>query len=171
MKRKEIQIYDIVLSKRYMELVSNKFTYDFAWYFSAADKRRSGRVKLHLASERGTQFFDDAEQTLLQVLVDKGYNTQNIYRSFCNCFRRGDRTTYHRDPGTTSYIFYVNPVWKKHWGSATRFKRTFGYKDITPKPGRLIVYPASTLHRGLAPTIFMPANIAGRFSIAFHESR
>ena len=171
MKRKEIQIYDNVLSKRYMELVSHRFTYDLPWYFSAADKRGCGKEKLHLASQRAPRFFDEVESTLLQVLVDKGYDTQRIYRSFSNCFRRGDRTTYHRDPGTTTYIFYVNPVWKKHWGGATRFKKTFGYKDITPKPGRLIVYPASILHRGLAPSIFMPANIAGRFSIAFHEIR
>ena len=72
MKRKEIQIYDNVLSKRYMELVSNKFTYDFAWYFSAADKRKSGRVKLHLASERLNGAFIRYTTSKLSLFLGEG---------------------------------------------------------------------------------------------------
>ena len=38
-------------------------------------------------------FICPTEIFAMDSLVDKGYNTQNIYRAFCNCFRRGGRTT------------------------------------------------------------------------------
>ena len=99
------------------------------------------------------------------------FNTQNIYRSVRNCFRKSDKTQYHQDPGKYTYMFYVNSVWKRHWGAPTKFKEKRYHlpRSVYPKPGRLVVFSSKLWHKGESPTMFMPDYLPGRLSIAFHE--
>ena len=80
---------------------------------------------------------------------------------------------YHTDPAGHTYMFYLNYEWNRLWGAPTKFKKKRHHisKSVFPKPGRLVIFDSKLLHKGTAPSMFMPNKHLGRLSIAFHETR
>ena len=133
-----ITTYDDLLSLDDVSYINHILTYEHPWYFSN------------------------------DITSEYNSNKGKIFRCFSNCFRKGDKTNFHVDPGGKTYMFYLNKDWKRRWGSYTIFRRN-GMVKVFPKPGRLVVFDASIEHKGTPPTFLFPNSIAGRFSIAFHE--
>lgn len=133
-----------------------------AWYFSIDDQSTNSYT---LGKTRTVSEYTDIEQYLHNLISEK-FDTSRIFRSFSNCFRKGDKPRYHTDPAGVSYMIYLNSIWKWYWGAPTKFK---GKRSVYPNPGRLVIFDANIPHKGTAPTIFTPPNIPGRFSIVFHE--
>jgi hypothetical protein len=76
--------------------------------------------------------------------------------------RYGENTLIHadwwdgkkkRDLGVTATIF-LNPVWKREWGGELLFfdKSQEAMHCVAPKPGRLLLFPSNSLHRGGVPS-------------------
>ena len=167
-----IEIYDDFVPDRLLKQLSWDLTYIVPYHLSTSRGRGNGREMWALGTARERKLFNATESQLIYLLNDKGFDTSTIFRNFINCFRKADRTDYHRDPGGISYLFYLNYEWKRHWGAPTKFKSKLYHlsRRIYPKPGRLIIYPASTWHKGTAPNMLTPDNIPGRLSMAFHTS-
>ena len=167
-----IEIYDDFVPDELLKKLSWELTYIVPYYLSSDKERGEGKETWALGTARNKKFFNEAEHTLLSLIEQKGYDTSQIYRNFINCFRKADRTRYHKDPGCRAFLIYLNYEWKRHWGAPTKFKSKLYHpsRRIYPKPGRLVVYPTSLWHKGTAPSILTPNNIPGRLSMAFHES-
>ena len=164
-----ITTYDDLLSIDDVSYINHILTYEHPWYFSndITSEYNSNKGNLSLGTIRHREDFFDFDNYLMKVLSDR-FDTSKIFRCFSNCFRKGDRTNFHVDPGGKTYMFYLNKDWKRRWGSHTIFRRN-GMVKVLPKPGRLVVFDASIEHKGTPPTFLFPNSIAGRFSIAFHE--
>ena len=158
-----IEIYDNFIPHYLVEKIDNFFTYNHPWYFSMDDENNK---KFTLGTAREKRIFNDFDRELYYILKRK-FDVSKIQRVLCNCFRKSDRTVYHQDPGELSYMLYLNSEWKEEWGSPTLFKKPS--QKIYPKPGRLVVFSSKIFHRGTAPNKNMPDNVAGRFSMVFHE--
>ena len=76
--------------------------------------------------------------------------------------RYGENTLIHADwwkgkkqadIGITA-IMFLNPVWKREWGGELLFFD--GAREalhcVAPKPGRLVLFPSNSLHRGGVPS-------------------
>ena len=165
-----IKIIDNVIPLERLKEVERSLTYNHPWYFSSDENLGTKKQKLTLGTIRQQEEFSAGDLFLLDIL-NKRFNTQNIVRSLRNCFRKSDKAQYHQDPGKYTYMFYVNSVWKRHWGAPTKFKekRCHLPRSVYPKPGRLVVFSSKLWHKGESPTMFMPDYLPGRLSIAFHE--
>lgn len=138
-------------------------------WFLGRDGERSSHFSLGLA--RARKYFGQEEVYFLSRLEEHGVDVSSIARCYYNCFRKGDRPSYHKDFGRFTYMFYLNQEWNQLWGAPTKFKKTkFSFsRSIFPVPGRLVIFDSTLWHKGTAPNILMPNRIAGRMSIAFHE--
>jgi hypothetical protein len=56
-----------------------------------------------------------------------------------------------------TYIIYLNPEWKPHWGGATRFYNDVAGEQLiyeqVPEPGIMIGYSGNTWHKGCGPSV------------------
>ena len=168
-----IKIIDNVIPLERLKEIERSLTYNHPWYFTSDDDNlQTKKQKLTLGTSRhlNSDVYSPGDLFLLDIL-NKRFNTQNIYRSLRNCFRKSDKTQYHQDPGKYTYMFYVNSVWKRHWGAPTKFKEKRYHlpRSVYPKPGRLVVFSSKLWHKGVSPTMFMPDYLPGRLSVAFHE--
>ena len=167
-----IKIIDNVIPFERLKEIERSLTYNHPWYFSSDENLGTKKQKLTLGTIRhlNSDVYSPGDLFLLDIL-NKRFNTQNIVRSLRNCFRKSDKAQYHQDPGKYTYMFYVNSVWKRHWGAPTKFKEKRYHlpRSVYPKPGRLVVFSSKLWHKGESPTMFMPDYLPGRLSIAFHE--
>ena len=167
-----IKIIDNVIPLERLKEIERSLTYNHPWYFTSDENLQTKKQKLTLGTIRhmNSDVYSPGDLFLLDIL-NKRFNTQNIYRSLRNCFRKSDNPQYHQDPGKYTYMFYVNSVWKRHWGAPTKFKEKRYHlpRSVYPKPGRLVVFSSKLWHKGESPTMFMPDYLPGRLSIAFHE--
>lgn len=92
-------------------------------------------------------------------------NCGSLRQFYVNCVKPGDKFNYHEDSSGSTVLIYVNPVWKWHWGSGTKFKKGFKTFIVKPKPGRMICFPGKTKHKPIPPNFWY--NDFGRLSIAF----
>ncbi len=165
-----IEIYDDIVPPNMLRMLEKALILEHPWYFSWDEKGLKSQdvlgayPRLTLGTIRNIEEFNPGDNMLLKLLGNK-FNTSNIKRVFCNCFRKGDDAEWHTDPAGTSYIFYLNTRWKRHWGAPTAFEG----RKVYPKPGRLVRFSANIKHRGTAPSIFMPGYIPGRLSMVFQE--
>lgn len=167
-----IKVYDNFVPEQKLKEIDDVLTYNHPWYFSTdvTSQHKSGKEKLTLGTIRHLEDFIDIDQYLMYLLSQR-FDTSKIFRCFSNCFKKFDKTNYHVDPGNITYMFYLNSTWKQRWGAPTLFKTKnsiFPVK-VHPKSGRLVVFSGKLPHKGTSPNIILPNNIAGRFSIAFHE--
>ena len=162
-----LEIVDNVLSQRVLENF-DKALLARPWFLVFDGE---GRRNLSLGLSIKRQNFGEQEICFLSILEGHGADVSNIKRCYYNCFRKGDNPRYHTDPGRKTFMFYLNKEWNTSWGAPTKFKERKYHlsKSVFPKPGRLIIFDSNIWHKGTAPNILMPDNIAGRVSIAFHE--
>ena len=166
-----IKIYDNYIPPHILLRWENYLTFEVGWKFMM-DYPRDGKERLlSLGFTRHLSEFESLENLLLYKLKSN-FNNPPITRAVFNCFRKGDKLEYHTDPGKLSYMFYLNPVWKRHWGAPTKFKSKEYHisRKVYPKPGRLVVFDSKLFHKGNSPSIFMPSKVAGRFSIVFQNN-
>ena len=118
-----IKIIDNVIPLERLKEIERSLTYNHPWYFTSDENLQTKKQKLTLGTSRhlNSDVYSPGDLFLLDIL-NKRFNTQNIYRSLRNCFRKSDNPQYHQDPGKYTYMFYVNSVWKRHWGAPTKFK-------------------------------------------------
>ena len=166
----ELEVIDNFIPYNTLVNLENDLTLKVPWYFST-DYAKKVNQPWSLGSIRTREEFGSIENYLLQSLENGGFDTSNIDRSICNCFRRLDRPQYHQDPGKVSYMFYLNSRWKRHWGAATKFKSKLYHisRRVYAKPGRMVIFSSKFWHKGTAPNFLMPSYIPGRFSIVLQE--
>ena len=168
----DIKIIDDVLDRRYLKRLEHPLTFEKPWFFGWDQSYDESRV-ITLGHEIERKLFGDIETYFLNKIERQGIDTSKIYRCFYNCFRKCDMPKYHTDPAGHTYMFYLNYEWNKLWGAPTKFKKKRHHisKSVFPKPGRLVIFDSKLLHKGTAPSMFMPNKHLGRLSIAFHEKR
>ena len=166
----KIKVIDNVLSEKFLKDIERPVIFEKPWFLNYDNDFESRSVSLGQIVKRNE--FSPVEFYFLKKLEEQKINTSRIVRCFYNCFRKCDTPKYHKDPGGTTYMFYLNKEWNKLWGAPTKFKMKNYHvpKLIFPKPGRLVIFDANILHKGTAPNIFMPDKHPGRLSIAFHET-
>ncbi len=164
----DLRVIDDFIPQPSLVNLENFLTRKMPWYFST-DGQSDSKQPLSLGTIREREDFGVVENYLLNILNHRGINTSFIRRSIHNCFRRLDKPAYHQDPGEVSYMFYLNSVWKRHWGAHTKFKSKKYHLStkVYPKPGRLVIFNSKLWHKGTSPNFLMPSYIAGRFSIVF----
>jgi Rps23 Pro-64 3,4-dihydroxylase Tpa1-like proline 4-hydroxylase len=99
----------------------------------------------------------------LNNILGTRLNPQKM-RILINCFKYGDKPTYHTDNriGAPTFLFFVNPEWMWWWGSCLKIKNKFYTQSIKPKPGRLVIFDGSKKHCGVPPNLLYRG--CGRFS-------
>ena len=117
----DLEVVDNAIPHSALVDIENTLIQRMPWYFSV-DGNLSEKQPWSLGAIFDRGDFGSIENYLLQILNDKGFNTSLIHRSIHNCFRRLDKPHYHQDPGEVSYMFYLNSVWKRHWGASTKLK-------------------------------------------------
>ena len=103
-----IKVHDNLLSLRLLYDIEQSLIFDSSWYF-CVDTEYKNRVvakNFNFGYVKERKNFGEVDNSLLTVLKSIGYDTSKIGRSFTNCFRKGDATDYHQDPGKTTYLFY-----------------------------------------------------------------
>ena len=165
----DIKIIDDVLDRRFLKSIEHFLIFKKPWGFGW-DQSYDDRV-MTLGYQTERKLFGELEIYLLNKIERQGFNTSKIYRCFYNCFRKCDMPKYHTDPAGHTYMFYLNYEWNRMWGAPTKFKKKKHHisKSVFPKPGRLVIFDSNLLHKGTAPSMFMPNKHLGRLSIAFHE--
>lgn len=108
------------------------------------------------------RWFNHAPDSIRQVyqrIVDL-HPGHKLMRLIINGQTQGMDSGIHSDsthPNARTYIIYLNPEWKTHWGGATRF-----YADLegeiliheqVPEPGIMIGYSGNTWHKGCGPSV------------------
>ena len=163
-----IRIYDSIIPQHTLNDLEDFLTSKAFWRFIDDD---GSRKKWSIGDIRKRNTFSDIDHYLLGVLNQKGFDTSFVERAISNCFRRLDQPGYHQDPGETSYMFYLNSKWKRHWGAPTKFKSKKYHlsRKVYPKPGRMVAFSSKLWHKGTPSTFLLPDYIAGRFSIVFHQ--
>ena len=164
----DLKIYDNIIPASVLSQIDTEFTRKLPWNFlvdaGPGDSQCLGNI-IHREN------FGWIENYLLGILDKNGINTSSINRRVNNCYRRLDKPRYHVDPGETSYMFYVNSEWKRHWGAPTKFKSKLYHlsRKVYPKPGRMVAFSSRLFHKGTSPNFFMPSSTAGRFSLVFQQ--
>lgn len=91
----------------------------------------------------------------------------HLERMHCNMHLYGDVQHAHTDlvPGVTT-LYFANPEWKTEWMGETVFCGDDGEPlyAILPKPGRLVIFDGSIVHRAGVPSRYC---LQPRVSIAF----
>jgi hypothetical protein len=100
----------------------------------------------------------------LRTEIESRYRCRTVAtkRIYITESRYGENTLIHADwwdgkkrgdLGITSILF-LNPVWKLEWGGELLFfdRKRDALHCVAPKPGRLALFPSSTLHRGGIPS-------------------
>lgn len=82
---------------------------------------------------------------------------KKIYKVFINSIRFGDVSFIHsdtKDSKSYSALIYANVKWEPSWGGETLFyDSSFDpVVSISPKPGRIVLFPSNTLHRAGIPS-------------------
>jgi|TARA_B100000035_G_scaffold15645_1_gene12685 hypothetical protein len=170
----DLKIVDDVLDEKFLKSIEHRIIMEKPWFFGYDANNHNDKTRsLTLGHTFDRCFFTDLENHLLSKIERLGIDTSKIYRCFYNCFRKCDMPKYHTDPAGHTYMFYLNYEWNKLWGAPTKFKKKKHHisKSVFPKPGRLVIFDSKLLHKGTAPSMFMPNKHPGRLSIAFHEER
>jgi hypothetical protein len=119
----------------------------------------------HSGIEMSPQIFNQSGlHAKLQAEIENRYCCTNLTtkRIYITESRYGENTLIHSDwwadkkkgdLGITAIVF-LNPVWKREWGGELMFfdKKREAMHCVAPKPGRLTLFPSSTLHRGGVPS-------------------
>jgi hypothetical protein len=113
---------------------------------------------------------------LLPKLIDKYYpqmckeqSPQQFSHFYAATMRYGDFTQLHLDidcHDCISFFYYANIHWDALWGGETLFyddDETEVIHAVTPKPGRLVMFNASLVHRGGVP---MRDSISHRYGLS-----
>ena len=162
----EVSVYDNFVSPLILPEIDKTFTRK-EWQFIVDDGEVYDKPPFSLGLVLGRNDFAWIEDYLINELDQRGFDTSKITRSIHNCFQRGDITRYHQDPGTLTYMFFLNLDWKRHWGSPIKFKSKKYHlsRKVMPKPGRMVIFNSKLWHKGTAPTFLFTHNIPGRFSM------
>lgn len=165
-----ITVIDNILSKEenqnLYDFVSSD---DFVWHKIDDYKKQKQKVKrmsfgnLIRQPKLGEIMDEDPMISFLTKRVKERRipDTVNLYKVTVNCIKPHEHFEYHTDEWGSTVIFYINPIWKWHWGSGTTFKSG---RTVRPKPGRAVIFNGKLPHKILPPTPFM--NDFGRLSIA-----
>ena len=119
----------------------------------------------HFGIEMSPRIFDGSGlHAKLRAEIESRYRcrTTATKRIYITESRYGENTLIHadwwegkkkRDLGISAIIF-LNPVWKREWGGELLFfdRAREALHCVAPKPGRLALFPSSTLHRGGIPS-------------------
>lgn len=144
---------------------------NFAWTV-ASDKQGSGVRKASFGRGWEHEGLEQAYEEIKMIRYFDEYirnsglpDCGKLRHFYINCIKPGDQFTYHTDQTGSTVMIYVNPVWKWHWGSGTKFKRGRFIDVVRPKPARVVCFPGQTLHKPIPPNLWY--NDFGRLSIAF----
>ncbi|MBS0540545.1 MAG: 2OG-Fe(II) oxygenase, partial [Proteobacteria bacterium] len=78
-----------------------------------------------------------------------------LREAYCNNHGYGDHQHPHIDaPSGITVLYYVNAEWQPDWqGETLLFEGSQdAHHAVAPRPGRLLMFPASILHRGGTPS-------------------
>lgn len=118
------------------------------------------------------KIIDDCQVIMRRRLIGEGVNVPLFHRAFINNFKFGDSPLFHPDGGNPkgmTYMVYPNMVWDLNWGGYTAFadENDNVIAAVNPKPGRVVAFPVTVNHCGVAPTKIHQGY--GRFSIAYQS--
>ena len=119
----------------------------------------------HFGIEMSPKIFNgSALHSKLLATIENRYRckTKATKRIYITESRYGENTLIHADwwddkknsdLGITAIVF-LNPVWKREWGGEVLFFNSAreALHCVAPKPGRLLLFPSSALHRGGIPS-------------------
>jgi hypothetical protein len=176
-----VKVIDGVFTDSELGTIDSWFSTYSGWAFSRDGKHTRaitstlGQFIWHDQWKGQYSIFQDMKNILDERLNYGHTGTHSVplfERAFVNCFRMGDTSQFHTDsklPTSVTYIIYTNRVWDISWGAPTMFADDQNeiIDCVTPKPGRLIIFPGNVKHVGIAPTRLHQGY--GRFSVAFQD--
>ena len=152
------------------------------WYFgnssvkSAKDQSKADEMaiiffwKMDLDGvEPVTQLWENSKAACEEVA---GYPLK-VARQYANGHTYGLGGRPHKDsikPGALTLLYYPMPVWRWEWEGETLFFDDQGevVTGVAPEPNRAVLFDATTLHTGRAPSRYCPGL---RVTVAFKLER
>lgn len=130
----------------------DRYCFWHAHFAGKANTRRSCLVEL--VENPGAQ----AIAELWGVLSKQILNGHEPLRVYANAHTYGVEGYVHTDSTDEenyfTTIYYAHPVWRKNWSGEIMFYSPDGddvMKAVAPRPGRLVHFPGSILHKAQAP--------------------
>lgn len=106
--------------------------------------------------------FDDLADPLIAPLIEltqdlvdeRGLRHRGLQRAYANFNLFGDFQLAHDDGPCWTALVYLNAKWEDDWGGETLFYPPGAVHAIAipPKPGRIVVFDGTILHRGGVPS-------------------
>jgi hypothetical protein len=173
-----VTVYDGVFQNNEIEIMDQWFG-EYTHWGLGYDKQEYGAASATLGrSLKWDQWsglhkiIDDAQVIMRRRLIGEGMDVPFFHRAFINNFKFGDSPMFHPDGGDprgVTYMVYPNRAWDLNWGGFTAFADDDDnvIAAINPKPGRVVSFPVTVNHCGVAPTKVHKGY--GRFSIAYQS--
>tara|TARA_B100001250_G_scaffold393092_1_gene395509 strand:- start:1324 stop:1917 length:594 start_codon:yes stop_codon:yes gene_type:complete len=172
----ECQIYDDWIDEPYLHEFALSIETSTNWDFNNIANRRSwphGQKGSHRLSgcnifkrvglNRVTHLHPDASKFFdlyesIESILDKKYYLSEIQLNLQHSGCDGSAHVDGIDFGQKTIMLMTNSVWKTEWGGQFQIidMNDTIMEEHEYVPGRLIVFPASCLHRGLGPNIEYP---------------
>jgi hypothetical protein len=146
------------------------------YHFADADREDTGFVR-HLV-----HYFEEEEWaggTYVSLLVEAARSTlstlelpfSKLERVYANFNLFGDQQFAHADGDCWTALVFINATWGEDWGGELMLYEggpgSLAWA-IPPRPGRMVVFDGTVLHRGGVPTKFC---LDGRITLAIKFER
>ena len=127
------------------------------WFFGNTSNNGDGSAfwKMNLESDPA---FDAIWEQVRPRCEELAGTPLRVRRQYANGHTYGLGGRPHRDDGSFTLLYYPNPEWNDAWDGETVFYDHKGEiaTAVRPRPNRMILFDAGTLHAGRAPSRACP---------------
>ncbi|WP_224368787.1 2OG-Fe(II) oxygenase [Hyalangium versicolor] len=128
----------------------------YSYRDSAEAPMQYGHQWLHLVTQEETARLPIRE---LRAFVDERFADRGLSpsRAHLSCIQPGDSRFAHIDDATgrvLTAVYFVNQTWARDWaGELVFFNGDEASLAVFPRPGRVVLFDGTTLHRGGVPSL------------------
>jgi hypothetical protein len=150
----DILVYDDIFSKEEVEKMRGLLLYESPFVYGTADNPNQPPTGMIYEFTKPETLLDIQLHGLANFLISKIFEkndkikNKKINTIRTNLFIPGENPYFHPDGDEfITCIYYMNPYYDPDEGGETQFLIGGEIKGILPKPGRLVIFDGSIIHR------------------------
>ena len=150
----DILVYDDIFSKEEVEKMRELLLYESPFVYGIADNRNQPPTGMTYEFTKPFAPVDIQLHKLANSLIHKIFEqtdkikNKKIHTIRTNLFIPGENPYFHSDGDEfITCMYYMNPYFHPDEGGETQFLIGGEIKGILPKPGRLVIFDGSIIHR------------------------